>query len=78
MVVSAPKFLQKQRALSRPNMSLKKFNDILERQMSDSEKCRRADYVVQTGLGKAYTYGALKGIIYKLRNKNSQKLCLEK
>jgi dephospho-CoA kinase len=78
MVVSAPAFLQKQRALSRPNMSLKKFSDILSHQMPNSEKCKRADYVVQTGLGKAYTYCALKGIIYKLRTKNTYKHSLEK
>ena len=78
MVVSAPAFLQKQRALSRPNMSLKKFGDILSHQIPNREKCKRADYVIQTGLGKAHTYCVLKRIIYKLRTKKAYEADLEK
>ena len=78
MVVSAPVFLQKQRALSRPNMSLKKFSDILSHQIPNREKCKRADYVIPTGLGKAYTYSVLKRIIYKLRTKKTYEADLEK
>ena len=60
LVVTAPGFLQAQRVLSRPGMSVERFNGILASQAPDSEKRRRADYVVETGLGKAYTYRRLR------------------
>ncbi len=60
LVVSAPYSVQQQRAMSRPNMSEEKFHAILERQMPDKEKCARADYVIKTGLGRAYSMKSLK------------------
>ena len=63
LVVSAPYFIQKQRALARQGMTKTKFLDILKRQLPDHEKRRRADYIIPTGLGKAYTYRALKRLI---------------
>ena len=72
IVVSAPAFIQQERVLSRPNMSKKKFNAILESQMSDAEKCARADFVVPTGIGKAETMKALKKIVHDLRHKGYQ------
>lgn len=47
-VVSAPASVQAQRALSRPGMTSEKLSQLLARQMSDSEKRRRADYIVDT------------------------------
>lgn len=52
LTVSAPDFLQRQRALSRPGMSEEKLAAILARQVRDAERLRRADYVILTGLGK--------------------------
>ena len=54
-VVSAPSFLQRQRVLSRPKMTLQKFDAILSRQMPDYEKRKRSNFVISTGLGKAHT-----------------------
>lgn len=54
-VVSAPYFLQKARVMKRPNMTAEKFQAILDNQMPDSDKRTRADYVIPTGLGKAYS-----------------------
>ena len=54
-VVSAPRFLQRQRALARPGMTLGKLNAILSRQLPDHVKRRNSDLVIPTGLGKAYT-----------------------
>ena len=66
LVVSAPYFIQKQRALIRHGMTQTKFHDILKRQLPDHEKRKRADFIVPTGLGKAYTYRALKRLIRDL------------
>lgn len=63
MVVSAPEFLQARRVLSRPGMSVERFRGILASQISDGEKRRRADYVIETGLGKAYTYRRLQQLV---------------
>lgn len=72
IVVSAPAFIQQERVLSRPNMNIKKFQAILDRQMSDAEKCARADFVVPSGLGKAHTMKALKQITHNLRHTEDQ------
>lgn len=52
VVVSAPAFLQRQRAMARPGMTDAKLKGILARQTPDYIKRRRADIVVPTGLGK--------------------------
>lgn len=66
LVVTAPGFLQAQRVLSRPGMSVERFNGVLASQVPDREKRRRADYVVETGLGKAYTYRRLQRLVAML------------
>ncbi len=67
--VTAPFFLQSQRVLSRPNMTADKFKSILERQTPDGEKNIRADYVLHTGLGRAYTMRALKKILAHIKKR---------
>ncbi len=47
VVVSAPENLQHHRALARPGMTRQRLNKILERQMPDAEKRRRADHVIE-------------------------------
>ena len=54
VVVTAPAFIQRQRALARPGMTAERFWLILEKQMPDAQKRRRADFIIQTGLGKRY------------------------
>ena len=50
IVASAPDEIQKQRIMARPNMSAEKMQLLLSRQMPNSEKCRRADFIISTGL----------------------------
>lgn len=63
--VTAPYFLQRQRVLKRAGMSEERFQNILKNQMSDQEKRKRADFVIQTGLGRAYTLWELKKVLKK-------------
>ncbi|MEO5972594.1 MAG: dephospho-CoA kinase [Sphingomicrobium sp.] len=55
IVVSAPADVQRSRVLARPGMTAKKLAAILERQLPDAEKKRRADFVVETGGSLAET-----------------------
>ncbi|MEO7814949.1 MAG: dephospho-CoA kinase [Sphingomicrobium sp.] len=49
IVVSAPLDVQRARVLARPAMTRAKFDQILRRQTSDSDKRERADFVIDTG-----------------------------
>jgi dephospho-CoA kinase len=49
VVVTASPDIQRQRALARPGMTPEKLDFILARQLPDSEKRARADFLVETG-----------------------------
>ncbi|MBL8549880.1 MAG: dephospho-CoA kinase [Hyphomonadaceae bacterium] len=51
VVVTAPEEVQRARVMARPGMSAEKFERLLARQVPDEEKRRRADFIVNTGLG---------------------------
>jgi dephospho-CoA kinase len=51
VVVTAPEHVQRARMFERQNMTEEKFRAILARQMPDSEKRRRADFVIDTSKG---------------------------
>ena len=63
VVVSAPAFVQAERVLRRPTMTRQRLDAILDRQQSDSEKRRRADFVVRTGLGRSHSLRQLRAIV---------------
>jgi len=67
VTVSAPWFVQRARVLSRPGMTPEKFAAILAKQMPDSEKRRRSDFVVQTGNGRLESLCAIRKIIQDVR-----------
>jgi dephospho-CoA kinase len=75
IVVTCPDFLQRERVLKREGekkggMSDEDFAFLLSRQMSDAEKRARADFVVQTGNGLAYTRQELQAIVTRIRGKD--------
>lgn len=70
IVVSAPRWLQRQRVLRRPGMTPARLASILAAQMPDSEKRRHADFVAETGLGRGVTLRRLAGTLRLLRRGN--------
>jgi dephospho-CoA kinase len=67
LVVSAPAWLQRARALRRPGMTAAKLDAILARQVPDAVKRRRADRVLASSLGIAHTGRALASALRGLR-----------
>ena len=51
IVVSAPAEIQRERVLARAGMTASRLNSILARQMRDSDKRERADFVIETSGG---------------------------
>lgn len=62
-VVSAPRFVQEARVLSRPGMTRERLAAIRDQQMPDAEKRRRADFLIPSGLGRRETLRAVGSII---------------
>ena len=63
VIVTAPRCVQRSRISSRPGMTDERLEQIIRRQMPDSEKRQDADFVVQTGLGFRATLRSLAGIV---------------
>ncbi len=63
IVVSAPAAVQKKRIMARPGMTMARFQSILEKQMPDQEKRKKADFVVQTGQGKSHSLREIDNIV---------------
>ncbi len=63
VVVSAPPEVQRTRVLQRPGMTDSKFDSILTRQLPDSEKRARADFIVDTGADLSTTESQVRDIL---------------
>jgi dephospho-CoA kinase len=68
VVVSAPPGIQRARVMARPGMTEERFQAILEKQMPDGEKRRRADVVIPSGLGRAVTFRHLARLVNRLHH----------
>jgi len=68
VVVTAPAALQRRRVLARPGMSIERLEGVLAQQMPDAEKRRRADFIVQSGLGKAFARRQVHAIVVGLKD----------
>ncbi len=66
VVVSAPADMQRKRVLARAEMTEEKFEAILRRQMPDSEKREKADFIVDTGKGLEHAHARVREIIKEL------------
>ena len=65
-VVSAPAFVQRARVLRRPGMSAARYRSIVARQMPDSEKRRRANFVIPTGADRRFSLRRIERIVTML------------
>lgn len=80
LVVTAPAHVQHARVMARRGMSAEKLKGILARQMPDGEKRARADFVVHSGLGRAYMMREIKTVLQTVKEKHlkrREKTCEE-
>lgn len=70
VVVSASKMLQEKRVLARAGMTKNKFQAILKKQMPDSLKRRKADYVIYTGAGFRNARNQVRMVISHLKKRS--------
>jgi dephospho-CoA kinase len=66
VVVSAPADVQRERVMQREGMTEEKFRAIIAKQMPDSEKRRRADFVVDSSRGFDSARAQVRAILQKV------------
>ncbi|MFC7292347.1 dephospho-CoA kinase [Hirschia litorea] len=72
LVVTAPQEVQLKRVLERKGMTEEKFKSILKKQMPDTEKRSRADFIIDTSLGIEAAQKEVNLIIKKLTDLNTK------
>jgi dephospho-CoA kinase len=70
LVVTAPADMQRARIFARPNMTEEKFKAMLSRQMDDSEKRRRADFLIDTSHGLEAARAEVRTVLRQLAVKS--------
>lgn len=68
VVVTCDPDIQRRRVLVRPGMTEEKFALILSRQTPDAEKRKRADFIIDTGLGLEHARQDVKRILAALEH----------
>ncbi len=74
VVVSAPPEIQRARVLARPGMTEEKFEDILTKQVADSDKRAAADFIVDSSVSVADAHRQVKEILAELRDRRGTAL----
>ena len=74
VVVSAPADIQRARVLARPSMTEEKFDDILAKQVPDSDKCAAADFIVDSSVSVADAHRQVKEILAALSDREGAAL----
>lgn len=72
VVVSAPPDVQKARVMARGQMTEAEFAAILARQVPDSDKRSRADFVIDTSLGFAHAEMRVDEVLAELRKRATE------
>jgi dephospho-CoA kinase len=73
VVVSAPADVQRARTLDRAGMTAEKFDALMQKQMPDAEKRRRADFVVDTSQSFDSARAQVRAILASVRAIRSRK-----
>lgn len=68
VVVTCDPEIQRTRVLARPGMTVEKFDLILSRQMPDSEKRKRADFIIDTGQGLEPAHEQVRQVLALLKS----------
>jgi dephospho-CoA kinase len=71
-LVSAPESVQRDRVLARPGMTEEKFRAILGKQMPDSEKRRRAHFLIETGFGFAHAERQVRAVLRAIAGRSGR------
>jgi len=71
-LVTASKTVQRERVLARPGMTEEKFRAILSKQMPDSEKRRRAHFLIETGFGFAHAERRVRAVLRAIAGRSGR------
>jgi dephospho-CoA kinase len=71
-LVTAPESVQRGRVLTRPGMTEEKFQAILAKQMPDSEKRRRAHFLIETGFGFAHAERRVRAVLRAIAGRSGR------
>ena len=71
-LVTAPESVQSERVLARPDMTDEKFRAILGKQMPDSEKRRRAHFLIETGFGFAHAERRVRAVLRAIAGRSGR------
>jgi dephospho-CoA kinase len=74
VVLSAPEEVQRARVLARPGMTAETLDQLLRRQLADSEKRARADYIVDSGASIADMEAEIDRLLESLEGKQGHVL----